>query len=424
MGIWPSLGLRIMEPSIQFLNVSKRYRIGQSVPTLRSIFRREKLSDEQQFHWAVKELDFQLYPGQSLGIIGPNGAGKTTTLKLLSQVTFPTDGEIKVNGRLSALIELGAGFHPELTGRENIFLNGTILGMSRNEIKERFDDIVEFAEIGKFLDTPVKRYSSGMYARLGFAVAAHVAPEILVVDEVLAVGDMAFQRKCYDRMKQLISQGTTMIFVSHNMQAVQEVCDRCLVMYRGHKAFDGSPAEATAEFSNILRRAAKERAHLAVASHGMSQQVMTHEVVIENVSLVGADETPGLTFESGEVVEVRAQLHVHELAERPVLACRIIQPSGQVVYDYTTEWANCPAPDLTKDSVVEVVFRLELNLAAGTYYLGVNIATRDLTRYYDRIDRALDFVVTGGDGARGIANLNATYTLTEVESVTVTAVAS
>ena len=211
-----------MLPTIEVQNVSKKYRIGKAPLSLRSLvnFRNQK----NQYHWAVKEVDFSLYPGQALGIIGPNGAGKTTILKLLSKVTFPSSGKINMNGCFSALIELGAGFHPELTGRENIFLNGTILGMRKQEIQTRFDEIVDFAGIGKFLDTPVKRYSSGMYARLGFSVAAHIDPDILLVDEVLAVGDMAFQKKCYDRMVDLIKKGTTLIFVSHNIRAIQKVC--------------------------------------------------------------------------------------------------------------------------------------------------------------------------------------------------------
>ena len=197
-----------MQPSIVVDQVTKRYRIGTGLTNLRDLFANRKDVSPEKYHWAVNDVNFSLQPGEALGIIGPNGAGKTTMLKLLSQVTKPTSGQIRVNGRLSALIELGAGFHQDLTGRDNIFLNGTILGMKRSEIKARFDDIVDFAGIGNFLDTPVKRYSSGMYARLGFAIAAHVDPQILLVDEVLAVGDYAFQQKCYARMDELRSQGT------------------------------------------------------------------------------------------------------------------------------------------------------------------------------------------------------------------------
>ena len=195
---------------------------------------------ERSLSLGGREVNFELQPGKALGIIGPNGAGKTTILKILAHVTQPTSGEMLINGRLAALIELGAGFHPDLTGRENIYLNGAILGMRKSDIKARFDRIVDFAGIGEFLDTPVvKRYSSGMYARLGFAIAAHVEPQVLLVDEVLAVGDYAFQMKCYARMDELRAAGSSLIFVSHNFEAVRRVCDTGLVMYRGENVFQG-----------------------------------------------------------------------------------------------------------------------------------------------------------------------------------------
>ncbi len=406
-----------MAHSIKLTNVSKRYRIGQASLSLRSLLRRRNNSQSDKYHWALRDLSFELYPGQSLGIIGPNGAGKTTTLKLLSMVTYPTSGQIDMTGRFSALIELGAGFHPELSGRENIYLNGTILGMERAEIKARFDQIVDFAGIEKYLDTPVKRYSSGMYARLGFAVAAHVDPEILLVDEVLAVGDMAFQRKCYDRMLQLIKQGTTLIFVSHNMRAVQQVCSRCLVLYRGHLSFEGPTAEATAEYSNILRQAATEYRDEGEVEEGISQRIMTHAAVIETVQLTRVNEQhSALAYESGEAVRVRLRVQFKERAIAPIFACRIQKPDGQVIYDFTTHWADQPVPDFEPNTVADLEFALQLNLVAGTYYLGVNIAYNDLTRYYDRLDRALDFVVTGGNGSRGIANLKAVFNVAQIRS--------
>jgi lipopolysaccharide transport system ATP-binding protein len=403
-----------MIPSIQFQHVSKRYRLGQQVPTLRTLFLSRKSRQSEMFHWALQDVSFEMQPGESLGIIGPNGAGKTTILKLLSKVTYPTRGEIHVNGRFSALIELGAGFHPDLTGRENIYLNGTILGMRRSEIDARFKQIVDFADIGEYLDTPIKRYSSGMYARLGFSVAAHVDPEVLLVDEVLAVGDMAFQKKCYDHMLQLIEKGTTLIFISHNMRAVQMVCKRCLVLYRGHLAFEGPSAEATAEYSNILRQAASEHNDQGRIEGGISQRIMTHAAVIEEVKLFHADGNPGVSFASGEDARVRAVIRFNEYVLSPIFAILITQPSGQLVYTFTTHWANQDVPDFQAQSRAEVEFTLQLNLVAETYHLGVNLAYHDLSRYYDRIDRAVDFVVTGGSGARGIADLQAVFKVMEV----------
>lgn len=405
-----------MAPSIQFQHVSKRYRLGRQVPSLRSLFTSRKNRQIGEYHWALSDISFGLQPGESLGIIGPNGAGKTTILKLLSKVTYPTSGQINVNGRFSALIELGAGFHPDLTGRENIYLNGTILGMRRNEIDARFDQIVDFAGIGQYLDTPVKRYSSGMYARLGFSVAAHVDPEVLLVDEVLAVGDMAFQKKCYDHMLQLIEKGTTLIFVSHNLRAVQTVCKRCLVLYRGHLTFEGPSDEATAEYSNILRQAAAEYIDQEMVEAGISQRIMTHEAVIMDVQILRSDGQPSYTFTSGENIRVRARVKFQDKVPSPIFACRIQQPNGQVVYDFTTHWFDLPVPDFEANTVAEIEFTMTLNLVGGTYYLGVNLAYSDLSRYYDRIDRALDFVMTAG-GARGVADLEGSFSVLDVKAL-------
>ncbi len=405
-----------MDYTIELVEVSKKYRLGQAPLSLKSLFSSQ--NGQEKYHWAVRDVNIALQRGEALGIIGPNGAGKTTILKLLSRVTYPTHGKINMRGRFSALIELGAGFHPDLTGRENVFLNGIILGMKKAEIQRRFDEIVEFAGIGKFIDTPVKRYSSGMYARLGFAVAAHVDPEILLVAEVLAVGDMSFQRKCYDRMLDMINNGTTLIFVSHNMRAIQRVCSRCMVMYRGQAAFEGPPAEATAEYSNILRKAAAERSKdLEDVQHGIAEQIMTHDAVIESVQLVRADGQSSRTFSAGENVCARAIVRFDADAPAPVIACTIRSPEGQVIYDYTTHWADVQTPNFTKHTRAVIDFPLHLNLAQGTYFLGINLAYADLSRYYDRIDRALDFVVTSKSGAKGIADLQAGFKLIQISDV-------
>jgi len=200
--------------------------------------------DEVEEFWALKDVSFEVKRGEVLGIVGRNGAGKSTLLKILSRITEPTEGRVTIKGRVASLLEVGTGFHPELTGRENIYLNGAILGMTRAEIKRKFDEIVAFAEIEKFLDTPVKRYSSGMYVRLAFAVAAHLEPEILIVDEVLAVGDAEFQKKCLGKMSEVAMGGRTILFVSHNMAAVQNLCRRTIVLDSGKVVNDASPAAA------------------------------------------------------------------------------------------------------------------------------------------------------------------------------------
>jgi lipopolysaccharide transport system ATP-binding protein len=208
-------------------------------------------NDREQF-WALDGVDFEIAQGERVGIIGRNGAGKSTLLKVLSRITEPTTGSVAIRGRVASLLEVGTGFHPELSGRENIFLNGAILGMTKEEIKRKFDAIVAFSEIEKFLDTPVKRYSSGMYVRLAFAVAAHLEPEILIVDEVLAVGDSAFQKKCLGRMGEVSREGRTVIFVSHNMSAVRQLCDRAMVIDGGNKVFDAEVGAAISHYQNVL----------------------------------------------------------------------------------------------------------------------------------------------------------------------------
>jgi len=202
--------------------------------------------------WALEGVGFEIARGERVGIIGRNGAGKSTLLKVLSRITEPTTGRVAIRGKVASLLEVGTGFHPELTGRENIFLNGAILGMTKDEIRRKFDDIVAFSEIEKFLDTPVKRYSSGMYVRLAFAVAAHLEPEILIVDEVLAVGDAAFQKKCLGRMGEVSREGRTVLFVSHNMSAVRQLCDRAMVIDGGNKVFDGEVGDAISFYQERL----------------------------------------------------------------------------------------------------------------------------------------------------------------------------
>ncbi|MGH9740597.1 MAG: ABC transporter ATP-binding protein [Candidatus Acidiferrales bacterium] len=243
------------QPVILVNNLSKRYRIGERerYSALRDVLARpfsslsrRKEGQKRADLWALKDLSFEVREGEVLGLIGRNGAGKSTLLKILSRITKPTEGSAEIRGRVGSLLEVGTGFHPELTGRENVFLNGAILGMSKREIERKFDEIVAFAEVERFLDTPLKYYSSGMQVRLAFAVAAHLEPEILLIDEVLAVGDIQFQKKCLGKMGDVARQGRTVIFVSHNMAAVNALCLRCIVMKQGSKEFDGTPANATA----------------------------------------------------------------------------------------------------------------------------------------------------------------------------------
>lgn len=248
------------DTAIQVEQLSKRYRIGRratyrrfsdvvtGVATAPLRWLARKAADDANEFWALKDVSFSLAHGEVLGIIGHNGAGKSTLLKILSRVTSPTSGRATTHGRVGSLLEVGTGFHPELTGRENIFLSGAILGMRKAEIARKFDEIVAFAEVEKFLDTQVKHYSSGMYERLAFAVAAHLEPEILIVDEVLAVGDLAFQKKCLGKMSSVANSGRTVLFVSHNMSAIEEICSRVLMLKQGTVLEDGVPSKVIARY--------------------------------------------------------------------------------------------------------------------------------------------------------------------------------
>jgi lipopolysaccharide transport system ATP-binding protein len=260
-----------MKPILEIRDISKQYKLGgrriHKTETLRELLSRAAgapfralsgkkneptIKDQLYTLWALKDVSLKINEGDVVGIIGRNGAGKSTLLKILSRITSPDDGSVVIRGRLASLLEVGTGFHPELTGRENIFLNGAILGMRRAEIIRRFDEIVEFAEVEKFLDTPVKHYSSGMYVRLAFAVAAHLDPEILIVDEVLAVGDLTFQKKCLGKMSEVSRGGRTVLFVSHNMAAIENLCTRGIVLHQGQLCFDGGSKEAIQYYLNSL----------------------------------------------------------------------------------------------------------------------------------------------------------------------------
>src|SRR5215216_1742714 len=262
---------------LQLKKVSKKYRIRRELDGNASLLRKLlSIRKRREDFWALKDISFDVQRAEALGIIGHNGAGKSTILKLLSRITTPTNGEIMINGRLSALIEVGSGFHPELTGRENIYLNGSILGMRRREIAAKLESIVEFAGVRQFIDTPVKRYSSGMYVRLGFSIAAHLDPDILLLDEVLAVGDAAFQQKCIQRITELKKSGTTIVFISHDLRAVQKLCDRVILLKKGQIEADGGPEETIALYQSSSQQ-------LASAAAGSLGQQPSGEAVVTSL---------------------------------------------------------------------------------------------------------------------------------------------
>jgi|GraSoiStandDraft_46_1057282.scaffolds.fasta_scaffold03179_2 lipopolysaccharide transport system ATP-binding protein len=327
-----------MQPIVEVKNISKRYRLGHSIQhtnSLRELLvrgfakpwkrlrngdeRRTTNAQEAEF-WALRDINFDVADGEVVGIIGRNGAGKSTLLKILSRITDPTEGEIKLRGHVSSLLEVGTGFHPELTGRENIFLNGALLGMSRVDIVARFDEIVTFSEIEKFLDTPVKHYSSGMYVRLAFAVAAHLNPDILVVDEVLAVGDLAFQKKCLGKMSEVSREGRTVLFVSHNMPTVESLCKRGIVLSQGKMVFSGTAKDAVQYYLNSVSSLRPEANRHIVELKGSPQRRSPLGELLQRIELYTEGDQP---LSGGLPIGGRLQLHVHFNLEKPTASFNV-----------------------------------------------------------------------------------------------------
>lgn len=333
---------------IKINNLSKRYRIGakeqgyrtisesimgglrapvRNLAKLRKLTEFKASGDEEDVIWALKDVSFEVNEGEVLGIIGRNGAGKSTLLKILSRITEPTSGSIEVHGRVSSLLEVGTGFNFELTGRENIFLQSAILGMRKWEIKEKFDDIVRFADIERFIDTPVKRYSSGMYVRLAFSVAAHLEPEILVVDEVLAVGDISFQKKCLGKMSDVASRGRTVLFVSHNMDAVQRLCTRVIILDEGKVVMDGSTDEVVSKYLGEEMNQSGEQIWSDInKAPGSSTVRMCAVRVLDRNGKVCTG------FDVRDPVSIETEFRVLEEGYRPVLQLQCINEKGHVLF--------------------------------------------------------------------------------------------
>ncbi len=388
------------QPVISLREVSKRYVKYDDQPMLANALRLRARSRRSSL-LALENVDLDVHAGESLGVLGRNGAGKSTLLQLLCGVTAPSSGVVKVRGKVAPLISVGVGFHPELTGRENIYVNGTILGMSNAEIDRRLDGIVDFAEVESFIDTPVKFYSSGMFVRLGFSVAVAADPDVLLVDEVLAVGDFAFQLKCFARMQEIRANGTTIVVVSHNLNVVRGFCDRALVMSHGHKIFDGPTFEAISEFYNVVGSEA-----MADPSSG---ELATHGADIESLSLHNAATgEPVLHFDSGDDVVLRLRVRATTAIAHPVMGMTITTEAGTVVYSDTN--LMTPFPPLAANEVATYETRLALTLPSGGYYATASLHSADGGNSVV-LGRAVPvtFYVSGRGLASGVADLGGTF---------------
>jgi lipopolysaccharide transport system ATP-binding protein len=355
---------------LEFNTVSKRYRISQENtpdttghPLLRKLrnFRQRK----QEF-WALSDVSFNVKRGEALGIIGHNGAGKSTILKLLSGITTPTTGQITINGRLAALIEVGSGFHPELTGRENIFLNGSILGMRRREIAEKLDSIIDFAGVRDFIDVPVKRYSSGMYVRLGFSIAAHLDPDILLLDEVLAVGDAGFQQKCLQRIRELERAGKTIVFISHDLTSVEALCDRALLVQQGRIIANGPPREVIAKYRQIGVNFVGGTPP-AIQSGGI-----TKRAEITSLKFYDKDGRETSALATGDCLTVRLECLAHERIQGAVIDVLFYDGVG-ALYCHFTSLATEGGVDLGAGHHSYEFHCPVLGLLPGTYYVDAAI---------------------------------------------------
>jgi lipopolysaccharide transport system ATP-binding protein len=319
--------------------------------------------------WALQDATFDILRGENVGIIGLNGAGKSTLLKILSRIVTPTVGTGRITGRLGALLEVGTGFHAELTGRENIFLYGAILGMTRQEIARKFDAIVDFSEIGEFIDTPVKRYSSGMYVRLAFAVAAHLDPDVLLLDEVLAVGDFAFQRKCMDFAHQLERKGATILFVSHNMFSIKTMCQRVIYLKRGRVAFDGPTDEG-------LRR---YEADSRLAPSPWFRGEESPSVVVTDVELLDEGGAPRTMFDFGEKMRVRIRYQAPQPVELPHFLCSLTRSDEILCCNFSSWSDNVNLPRIAGDGVIELLTP-PLRLVSDRYTVSIVVRQHGFQR--------------------------------------------
>lgn len=387
------------ETVLRMEHVYKLFRKGEAFNSLRDLipaltgrmFRQQELSknDSREF-WALQDLCFEVRRGEGFGLIGHNGAGKSTALKILSRIMKPTRGSIFVEGRLSALIEVTAGFHQDLTGRENIFLHGTILGMSKREIKSKLGQIIDFSGLEEFIDTPVKHYSTGMYARLGFSVAAHVNPEVMIVDEVLSVGDFLFQRKCVERMKEVIRNGAAVVFVSHDLKNVAEFCQSCLLLDRGRTVMTGPTQEVISAYLNSSRNSRQENAGSTSVS----------------ISKVTARNSHGecLRFVSGEKAWFDIEVTAQKASSKLSVCLYILDERFREIFNTSTERLGHGSFNLGEGDVYNCTFETRLNLAGGIFYASVLIVRYDTETKYDRWEPAVTLYVSTSNDVRGAAN--------------------
>ena len=371
--------------AIRVEGVGKRFRIYKERPTsLKERMIRFRVNARD--FWALRGISLEVPEGTTMGLIGPNGSGKTTLLKIVAGILRPTEGTVTSRGRIASLLALGAGFHPELTGRENVYLNASILGLARHETERMFDEIVGFAELEDFIDTQVKFYSSGMYVRLGFAVAVHVDPAILLVDEVLAVGDEAFQRRCLDRVREFQREGRTIVFVTHAVHQVLEVCQSAIMLKQGSVAAEGDPHEVVREFRLLMMQ--KDLAY--AWDHG------TKEIEIVSAEIFGPDGSTPEVFHPGDEVIIQMDVKATAPVENPVMSFALHDQHNQFVFGTNTDWDAVYFPVFEGKHRVQFVLR-HLPFVEGRYFVTLGVHARDSSRVYHLQEQRYSFRVAPGE---------------------------
>ena len=367
--------------------------------------------------WAVDDVSFELRRGEVLGIIGPNGSGKTTILKMLNGIILPDMGSITVRGRIGALIALGAGFHPQLTGRENVYINGAILGMSKREIDRKFNAIVEFSELREFLDTPVKHYSSGMFVRLAFSVAVHLDPDILLIDEVLAVGDIGFRTKSYEFIKKLQHKGVSIILISHNLPAVYEMCERTMLLWKGRMQFIGETSKA---IDMLTKGMLASMDSIQTGVRRVHDPLLGEIEVrgggrIKSVRLLQKDNKEVTVFTNGEPHIVESIVRFEKDVKDPVFGCFLWDDNGRVIHDAYTQGMGIETGHFEGGKDYAVRWYLTPHLLPNHYYLGLSVSHCGLDRYFfDRRVKALTICVNSDSRVCGIVDMS---TMLEIERV-------
>ena len=396
---------------IEVNDVSKKFRLGATTGDLRdrfsSLFSRRPPEKATNDFWALRDISFNVAEGESFGIIGHNGSGKSTLLKLITGIYTPTSGTFKTRGRVSALIEVGAGFHPDLTGRENVYLNGSVMGLKKREIDKKFDEIVAFSELEQFIDTPVKRYSSGMYMRLGFAVAAHVDPDIVLVDEVLAVGDESFQQKCMKRMHDLRREGKTIVFISHSMDAISALCQKVMLLSHGEMLTIGEPKDVVTAYRVSLAADRDRRGQASlevVPEHGQPK-----DLEILRVRLLDEAGRECDTINIGDPVRLECDFRANIPVEDPAFGVAINRDDGLYIFGPNTKFDGFPVGRVSGEGTFSITYP-SMILMQGVYHFMVATFRQDDTHHsIDNHPQAATLTITSPMLNHGVVALPHTW---------------